>query len=78
MILENLAEIMSWVSFGGLLIILVVFGIPVVLIVLCVKQLVRSNEERRRLRLEVGKLADELEQVRKQKESGGDEPKAES
>ena len=78
MILENLAEIMSWVSFGGLLIILVVFGIPVVLIVLFVKHLVRSNEERRRLRLEVGKLADELEQVRKQKESGGDEPKAES
>ena len=64
MILENLAEIMSWVSFGGLLIILVVFGIPVVLIVLFVKHLVRSNEERRRLRLEVGKLADELEQVR--------------
>ena len=78
MILENLAEIMSWVSFGGLLIILVVFGIPVVLIVLFVKYLLQSNEERRRLRLEVGKLADELEQVRKQKESGGDEPKAES
>ncbi len=67
MILDILAEIRSVVSFGGLLIILVVFGIPVVLIVLFVKHLVRSNEERRRLRLEVGKLADELEQVRKQR-----------
>ena len=70
MIIDILAEVVkvfSFVSFGGLIITIVVFGIPVVLIILFVKYLIRSNEERRRLRLEVGKLADELEQVRKQK-----------
>jgi len=39
---------------------LIVFVIPVVLIILFVRYLVRSNRERRRLRLELGKLADEL------------------
>jgi len=52
-----------------LLIILIYLGVPILLIILFVRYLVRSNKERRRLRLEVGKLADELEQVRKQKGS---------
>ncbi len=58
--------------FEMLVIVIVVFIkfiIPVVLIILFVRYLVRSNKERRRLRLEVGKLADELEQLRKQRDT---------
>lgn len=47
------------------LIILIVFGIPVVLIILFARLLLRNKRENVRLRLEVGKLADELEQMRK-------------
>ena len=50
-----------------LLIVLIVFGIPVILIVWFFKLVLRNKRENIRLRLEVGKLADELEQVRKQK-----------
>ncbi len=53
-----------------LLIIFIYLGVPILLISLFVRYLVRSNKERRRLRLEVGKLADELEQVRKQGKGG--------
>jgi len=52
----------------SLLIILVVLGIPVFLIVFFVRYLSRSSKERQKMRLELGKLADELEQVRKQAE----------
>ncbi len=48
-----------------LLIILILFGIPVFLIILFFRFLLRNKRENVRLRLEVGKLADELEQVRK-------------
>lgn len=51
---------------GALLIILIVLGVPVVVIVLVVRYALRTGRESRRLRLEVGKLADELEQMRKQ------------
>lgn len=51
-----------------LLIILIFFGIPIFLIFLVVRHILRNNKERRKLRLDVGKLADELEKVRKQKE----------
>jgi len=52
---------------GGLewLVILIVFGVPVVLVVLVVRYVLRASRESQRLRLEVGKLADELEQMRK-------------
>lgn len=50
-----------------LIIVFIVFGIPVVLIILFARLLLRNKRENVRLRLEVGKLADELEQVRKQK-----------
>lgn len=58
-------EILSLWTPGPIIIVvsLIVFVIPVVLIILFVRYLVRSNKERRRLRLELGKLADELEQV---------------
>ena len=48
-----------------LLIILIVFGVPVLLIILFARLLLRNKRENVRLRLEVGKLADELEQLRK-------------
>ena len=54
-----------------LIVILVVFGIPVLLIILFARLLLRNKRENVRLRLEVGNLADELEQVRKQ--AKGDE-----
>ena len=64
-------------AFGGLpggwewIVILIVFGVPVVLVILFVKLLLRNKRENVRLRLEVGKMADELEQIRKQKDDEG-------
>jgi len=52
-----------------LFMVLVIFGIPIVLIVLFVGYVIRSNKERQKIRLELGKLADEIEQMRKQRES---------
>jgi hypothetical protein len=49
-----------------LLVILFVLGVPAVLIVFVVRYALRTGRESRRLRLEVGKLADELAQMRKQ------------
>ena len=49
-------------------IILIYFGIPVVLVILLARYLLQNKREIVRLRLEVGKLADELEQMRKQKD----------
>lgn len=48
----------------------VVFVIPILLIVLLVRYILRNKRENVRLRLEVGKLAEELEQMRKQAEEG--------
>lgn len=53
------------------LIILILFGVPVLLIILFARLLLRNKRENVRLRLEVGKLADELEQMRKK--AGGAE-----
>ena len=57
-----------------LLIILISLGIPVLLIILFARFLLRNKRENVRLRLEVGKLADELEQVRKQKDDEENKP----
>ena len=57
-----------------LLIVLIVSGIPVVLVVVFLRLLVRNKKENIRLRLEVGKLADELERLRKQKGLGHGQP----
>ncbi len=54
------------VSHWELLIVLVFSAITVVLTVLFLRMLLRNKKENIRLRFEVGKLADELEQVRKQ------------
>ncbi len=53
------------------IVIFVVFGIPVLLIVLFFRLFLRNKRENVILRLEVGKLADELEKMRKQ--AKGDE-----
>lgn len=57
------------VSPWELLIVLIVFAIPVVLAILFFRLMLRNKRENIRLRLEVGKLTDELEQARKQKET---------
>lgn len=49
------------------LVTLILFGVLVLLIILFFRFLLRNKRENVRLRLEVGKLADELEQVRKKK-----------
>ena len=49
--------------------ILLAFVLPVILAVKSFRLILNNKKERVRLRLEVGKLADELEQARKQ---GGD------
>jgi len=48
-----------------LLIIIVVLGIPVLVVVVFLRLMLRNKKENIRLRLEVGKLANELEQERK-------------
>ena len=48
---------------------LIVFALPVLVVVLIIRSLVRNKRENQRLRLEVGKLADELERMRKNNEA---------
>ena len=50
-----------------ILIVLVFLAIPIILIIVFLRYLLRNKKENIRLRLEVGKLADEIEQARKQK-----------
>ncbi len=54
-------------------IVLIVFVIPIVLAIKFFRLMLHNKRENIRLRLEVGKLADELEQARKQKGTEGDE-----
>jgi hypothetical protein len=55
-------------------IILIFLGLSIYLIVTFYKFLLRNKRENVRLRLEVGKLADELEQMRKQKGDKNNNP----
>ena len=56
-----------------LLISLIVLAVPIVIAIVFFRLLLRNKKENIRLRLEVGKLADELEKARKGKKSeGGD------
>ena len=52
--------------------ILIAFVMPAVLAMRCYRLLLHNKKDNIRLRLEVGKLADELEQARKQKGTEGD------
>jgi hypothetical protein len=63
----------TWIPQGldWLFIILICFisyGVPIFLVIFFIRQSLRNKKENIRLRLEVGKLADELEKVRKQKQ----------
>ena len=55
-----------------LIVVSVVFALscvlPVVVVIYVIRLLIRNKQENQRLRLEVGKLADELERARKQDE----------
>ncbi len=57
-VMPNLLEI---------LLILIVLGVLIDFTVTVARYILHSNMERRRLRLEVGKLTDEFQQIRKQK-----------
>ncbi|UCC96471.1 MAG: hypothetical protein JSW66_11580 [Phycisphaerales bacterium] len=58
--------------------ILAFLGIPIVLVVAFLRLLIRNKKQNTKLRLEVGKVADELERLRKQKGTGQGEPSGES
>ena len=60
------------------LIVLIVFAIPIVLAIKFFRLMVRNKNENIRLRLEVGKLADELEKARRQKRNEGGDSQAQS
>lgn len=61
-----------------IIIILFYLGISIGIIVLILRFLLRNKKENIRLRLEVGKLADELEKVRKQKSTGKEDSSTDS
>jgi hypothetical protein len=77
---EMIETALAFVSIGApeALIVLLVFAIPIVLAIKFFRLMLYNKRENIRLRLEVGKLADELEQVRKQKEIEGGDSEAES
>lgn len=52
-----------------LFVILVILGIQIILVYFVIRVVLRNKNENIKLRLEVGKLAEELEQIRKQKKS---------
>ena len=69
-------NILVWIGIPGVwewLVIFVVgfivYGIPIILVILFLKLFLRNRRENIRLRLEVGKLADELEQMRKKQDN---------
>ena len=48
---------------------IVFFALSVAVVIYVIRMFIRNKRENQRLRLEVGKLADELERARKQSES---------
>ena len=64
----------GWEWLVILFVMVIVYGIPIVLVILFARLLLRNKRENVRLRLEVGKLADELEQMRKQKGDKNNNP----
>lgn len=67
MIYEILAYVMPgmWELLVVFIMFSLVFVVPIVAIILIIRYLIRNKKENQRLRFEVGKLADELEQIRK-------------
>lgn len=63
-----------------LLVIFIVFAIPIFLIFLAVRFISKGSKERQKLRMELGKLSEELERIRKQAKGskrGNSAPKSE-
>jgi hypothetical protein len=52
-----------------IVVMIVAYAIPVLVVVWFAKRTIENKRENVKLRLEVGKLADELEQVRKQQQA---------
>ena len=50
----------------SLLLVPIVYALPIVVIVWLIRYLIRAAQERQRLRLEVGKLAEEVHQIRQE------------
>ena len=67
-----------WAPGPIILFALLFLGIPIIIIVVFLRLLLRNRKENIRLRIEVGKLADELEKVRKQKGADVNNPPQES
>jgi len=65
-------NMLGFVKSGGIewIIILIMFTVfavlPICLIVWLVKSILRANKERQKARMEISKMADELEKIRKQ------------
>ena len=57
-----------------LLIILIIFGLIFALPVFLIMYLIKANKEKQKLRLELGKLADEAQQLRKQQPDSSNSP----
>ena len=51
-----------------LIVVFIVYVLPILVVIWIIRSLVHNKRENQRLRLEVGKLADELQQIRKQAE----------
>ncbi len=52
---------------GGLMVLSYI--VPIAVVIYVIRLLIKNKQENQRLRLEVGKIADELERARKQNES---------
>ncbi len=65
-----ITELLAFITMGPFewIIVLITCGVPILAVVLIVRYLTRNKRENQRLRMEVGKLADELEKTRKQNE----------
>ena len=69
------AEILAFGAPGGLellvmgVVLIVTWVLPIAVVIYVIRLLINNKRENQRLRLEVGKLADELERARKQNES---------
>jgi len=61
-----------------LLVILIILAIPIGVAIIFILLMLRNKKENIRLRLDVGKLADELEQTRKQKGMEGSDNSSQS
>lgn len=68
-------EMLAFVAPGGLeliiisVLVVITWILPIAVVIYVIRLLINNKRENQRLRLEVGKLADELERARKQNQS---------